>query len=376
MSQELLGNVFWPGRPGVVCKLEVAATKVIATEFRPADGQSPAVLEFPLSAEAISFSGDDQSQVLLVHPDGAKLYCDRNKLVPGLHQNSSAEVRTKLQGETRRATTQRRKASAALLGFVASIALVCVLAVQVLNWTVDRAVDRIPLGWETQLGSAAMAGLGEPEIIDPKVVEPVKAVLDRVLAAAGEQPYTFEIHVIRNPAINAMALPGGHIVVYTGLLEKTSRPEELAGVLGHEIQHVLGRHGLRNVVHSLKWQILASLVTGDVSAVQSVVLAHGSQFLSLSHGRALEEEADREGAILLLKSDIDPQGLSDFFRLMQKEEGVVAQIPVFMRSHPQTASRIEAVESFIATRPDADGSYTKFDLDWDGMKKSLAEEQP
>ena len=221
-----------------------------------------------------------------------------------------------------------------------------------------------------------MAGLGEPEIIDPKVVGPVQAVLDRVLAAAGEQPYTFEIHVIRNPAINAMALPGGHIVVYTGLLEKTSRPEELAGVLGQEIQHVLGRHGLRNVVHSLKWQILASLVTGDVSAVQSVVLAHGSQFLSLSHGRGLEEEADREGAILLLKSDIDPQGLSDFFRLMQKEEGVVAQIPVFMRSHPQTASRIEAVESFIATRPDADGSYTKFDLDWDGMKKSLAEEQP
>jgi predicted Zn-dependent protease len=115
---------------------------------------------------------------------------------------------------------------------------------------------------------------------------------------------------------------------------------------------------------------------GDVTAVQSVLLANGPQFLALSHGRGLEEEADREGARLLLKADVDPKGLPDFFRIMQKEEGAGAYIPEFMSSHPETAGRIEAIEAFISAQPEADGSYQGFDLDWTAMKKSLAEAKP
>ena len=377
MSQELLGNVFTDkGQPSMLCRLEVKAHSVTAIEARPAEGVAPRQLDFPLEADSLSFAGDGQSQVLLVNRDGAKLYCDRAKLVPALHQNGSGAVRAKLEGEGKKARREGQKAWAGLLAFAASIVLVCLLGLQLLNWTVDRAIDKIPVSWENSLGEVVASGLDGSEITDPAVVEPVQKVLDRVLAAAGEHPYSFKLHVVRNSQVNAMAAPGGHVIVYSGLLEKTNNPEELAGVLGHEIQHVLGRHGLRNVIHSLKWQLVASLVLGDVTAVQSVLLANGPQFLSLSHGRGLEEEADQEGARLLLRADIDPKGLPDFFRIMQQQEGVASYIPEFMSSHPETGSRIEAVEAFIAAQPEADGSYQGFDLDWEGMKKSLASDEP
>lgn len=374
MSQELLGNVFEPGQKSLLCRLEVDRTSVRAIEHLPAEGAEARRFEFPLRAETLSFSGDGGSVVLLEAADGVKLYCDRVRLEPPLRSAGLApDLLLKLGGEGVRVAREGRNAHAWLLAFTACLVLGVVAAFALANWTVDRVIDRIPVSWEATLGEAVVSGLGYPEVSDPRVKEPVQAVLDRVLAATGEQPYSFTLHVVESPDINAMAAPGGQIIVFTGLLEKADGPDELAGVLGHEIQHVLGRHSLRNMVHAVKWQIAASMLLGDLGTVQSLLLAKAPDLLSLSYGRGLEEEADLEGARLLLKADIDPQGLSKFFRLLEQQQGMAGAIPEFLSSHPETGSRIEAIEAFLNTQPEADGSYTAIEADWAGMKKALEE---
>ncbi len=164
---------------------------------------------------------------------------------------------------------------------------------------------------------------------------------------------------------------GRQVIVFTGLLEKAETPEELAGVLDHEIQHVLGRHSLRNMVHAVKWQVMASMLLGDLGTVQSLLLAKAPDLLSLSYGRSLEEEADLEGCRLLLEADIDPKGLSQFFQMLQQQQGLAGAVPEFLSSHPETTSRIEAIEAFLATQPQADGDYTPIATEWSSMKKAL-----
>jgi Zn-dependent protease with chaperone function len=372
MKQELLGNVFEPGRASLLCLLQVRPACLSAVEERPAEGAEARRFDFPLDPDSLSLSGDEGSVILMVNPEGAKLYCDRKRLEPLLRQHACGELLHKLNCEDKRARRQGRKAWLGLLGFAASIAFVCFLGLRVLSWGVDRAVDMIPVSWESNLGLAVVSGMTQGEVIDPAVTGPVQSVLDRVLSGAGQQPYSFTLHVVKSPEINAMALPGGQVIVYTGLLEKTDNPDELAGVLGHEIQHVLGRHGLRNMAHSLKWQIVASLMLGDLSSIQRILIANGPRFLSLSYGRGLEEQADLEGSRMLLKADVDPRGLGDFFRILQKQEGAGAYVPEILSSHPETQHRIDALDAFLATQPEADGSYTPIAVDWQAMKKSLA----
>lgn len=374
MSQDLLGNVFEPGQKSLLCRLDVDSRRLLAIEEQPADGAEPRRFEFPLQAERLSYSGDEGSVILLTNEAGAKLYCDRAKLQPVLREHASGEVFAKLRGEGARVASANRKAWALLAAFAALIVLVGAGVLASANWMVDRVVDRIPVSWETTLGQAVASSLTTAEVTDPTVTKPVQQVLDRVLAAAGENPYNFTLHVVKSSEINAMAAPGGQIIVYTGLLEKAKTPEELAGVLGHEVQHVLGRHSLRNMVHAVKWQILASMVIGDVSSIQAVLISKAPDLLSLSYGRGLEEESDLEGCRLLLKADIDPKGLCSFFKILQEQEGVAGAIPEILSSHPETGHRIEAIEAWLATQPEADGHYTPLDVDWAGMQKSLAED--
>ncbi len=373
MSQQLLGNVFEPGESSRLCRLRVESARVFAEEVSPPEGVEPRRFEFPLSAGALSFSGDEGSVVLLESPSGAKLYCDRVRIEPALREAAGPELLARLDGEGGRVRQAGRRAHVALLAFCLCLVLGFGCLYLTANWMVDRAIEQIPVSWETKLGEAVASSLGYPEVTDPAVTKPVQDVLDRVLRAAGEQPYTFTLHVVEAPEVNAMAAPGGQVIVFTGLLDKAESPEELAGVLGHEIQHVLGRQSLRNMVHAVKWQVMASMLLGDLGTVQSLLLAKAPDLLSLSYGRGLEEEADLEGARLLLKADIDPQGLSKFFRLLQQQQqqGMAGAIPEFLSSHPETGRRIEAIEAFLNAQPEADGSYTAIEADWAGMKKAL-----
>jgi hypothetical protein len=127
--------------------------------------------------------------------------------------------------------------------------------------------------------------------------------------------------VANNPTVNALATPGGSIVVFRGLLERTENAEELAGVLAHEIQHVMHRHSTKAILRQASAGVLMAALVGDVSAVVAFGLQSARTLGDLRYSRQAELEADRDGARMLHAAAVDPAGMVSFFQAMQREEG-------------------------------------------------------
>lgn len=198
----------------------------------------------------------------------------------------------------------------------------------------------VPVAWEDRLGAAVVDQLAPAakRCIDPPAQAALDTITRRLLAAAGPVPYRFRVVVADHPAVNALAAPGGHIVLFRGLLEQTRRPEELAGVLAHEIQHVLQRHATRAILERASTAVAVAAVSGDVSGVMSVAIEGAHVLGSMAYRRTHEAEADAEGLRLLLEARIDPAGMIGFF---DDRRGAAPGAAAwrYLVSHPPSAER-------------------------------------
>src|SRR3990172_9285847 len=117
-----------------------------------------------------------------------------------------------------------------------------------------------------------------------------------------------------------MAVPGGHIVVFRGLLKRARIPEEFAGVLAHEVQHVLQRHVMRALLQHASTGLLVVALTGDVSGAMAYGLEAALTLGTLQYSRVAEEEADREGIRMLLAARGEPGGVVTFLGGPERKE--------------------------------------------------------
>ena len=233
---------------------------------------------------------------------------------------------------------------------------------------VELAVDRIPIEWEQKLGESAYHDfLVRQEIMNEgPAVAAVKEMTHRLTAAIPENPYTFEITVVKSDVVNAFALPGGYIVVFTGLMKKAESPEEVSGVLAHELNHVLQRHGLERIVKQLGFVAVISIVLGNQQGLGGVMKQLGVELMTLRFGRAQETEADLTGLQLLHRAKINPNGMITFFqRLAEKDEGRVE----WLSTHPMSSSRADRLEAEIAAMPKQ--FPEPFTFDWTKVRASL-----
>jgi Zn-dependent protease with chaperone function len=172
--------------------------------------------------------------------------------------------------------------------------------------------------------------------------------------APGEKwPYTF--HVVNQREINAFALPGGPVFVNLGTIQAADNEAELAGVMAHEISHVVQRHGTRAASRQMAAQLpLAFLgaVMGGGALAQMAQMGYsfgvGSYFLRNS--RKAESEADLLGTDIMYDSGFNPRAMSDFFAKLEKEGGV-ARGPQFLSDHPNPGNRAQAVAAEVGTLP-------------------------
>ena len=238
-----------------------------------------------------------------------------------------------------------------LMGAIAAAAAtVVVVYFRVIPVLVDGLVSRVPVSWEERLGEAVaeqLAPMGT-RCGDSEILDRVLATLTRSLAS---NPYTFRLIVADDVAVNAFAAPGGYVVVFRGLLERTASPEELAGVLAHEVQHVLLRHGTKALLRDASTQVLIAVLAGDFEEMGSVLKAAGT-LGGLRYRRRDEEEADREGMRLIQRSRIDPGGMIEFLARLESESR--DQIPAefsYLSTHPLERDRIAALERLAAEVP-------------------------
>ncbi|WP_273455194.1 M48 family metallopeptidase [Nevskia ramosa] len=248
-------------------------------------------------------------------------------------------------------------------GLAASLAVLVLGVVLGYGLIVDWAVRMVPPEVEEKLGKSTMAELRQSGKLleNGPAVEAVSSIGNKLTAGSR---YHYHWAVLEDPSINAFAAPGGCVVVHRGLILAAKTPEELAGVLAHEVQHVENRHTLKAMVNGLGWATMATVLLGDVSAMAGM-LAY--QVGTTHYSRDLETEADTQGLAALARADIAPEGMATFFRTLAKE---APQMPIaLLSSHPATEERIAAIEAGIQALPKKD--YPPLAIDWPAVKASL-----
>jgi Zn-dependent protease with chaperone function len=236
---------------------------------------------------------------------------------------------------TQRKGTAGRAAGWSLLGLfvlfpLLLIALFFSQADRIASWVADQ----IPIEEEIKLGRSSFESMKSTlKLQDSGGAYDAVQVIGKRLTQGSK--YTYEFHVVKDDTLNAFAMPGGIVVVYTGLINATKRPEELAGVLAHEVQHVEQRHSLQGMVKNLGLRAVWALATGDLGGTLAGQAA--VKLSSLKFSRDAESEADDKGFDALVKQGIDPSGMPEFFKTMNEK---AADAPVsFISTHPLSVDR-------------------------------------
>src|SRR5438105_689260 len=207
--------------------------------------------------------------------------------------------------------------------------------------------------------------LAQSESVDSgPELEPVKRVASRLATAAGKAgtDFDWQVSLIRSSQVNAFCLPGGKVVVYTGILPVTQNESALATVLGHEMAHATSRHGSQRVLEQNLAQtaltgVAMSLSDMDYDKQRAVMgaLGAGAQFgVLMPFSRKHESEADRIGLHYMARAGYDPRESIRFWQRMENAGG--AQPPEFFSSHPSQGTRIQQLE---AEMPKALEEYSK-----------------
>lgn len=239
----------------------------------------------------------------------------------------------------------------------------------------SAAAAMLPRSWELSLGQSSRASLARALQYLPGVrgenrgagrSPALQGLLARLEAAVPTQDYVFDLMVLDADFVNAFALPGGYMLVSTGLIKDCATPDELAGVLAHEMVHVTERHGTARVLRHYAWAAVLRLAGGDTVAGDLALAA-----LSSSFARDDEREADLLGAKRLTTAGINPMGMADFFgRLAQEGDLGGTAIYKYIASHPELAQRQAAIRRFLDEQEGGGGPYSPAMAakDWDEFR--------
>ena len=228
----------------------------------------------------------------------------------------------------------------------------------------------VPIEWEEDVGKQTVvivnrifAG-GKKSCDGSDGVQALNKVTERLLATV-ETPYRVQVTVADSGIVNALAAPGGQVVIFRGLIDKAQTAEEVTGVLAHELAHVVHRHPTQGMITMMGWSALLAAFSGGASFSGEVLAELAAHLATSAYSRDLEAEADAKAVEMLSAAGIDRGGLVSFFRTIQGMESTGLNIPEYLSSHPLTQNRIEAIEG---TKPGASGPAMSA-RDWQDLRK-------
>ena len=232
------------------------------------------------------------------------------------------------------------------------------------------------------LAVAEQAAQEMPLLQDEPIVRFVRELGRHIVERADTTGREYEFRVIDSEMANAFAIPGGFIFVNRGILERAASAAELAGVLAHEVGHVVERHGLEQMTKATNTNTIVSLVyvllgRAPGGAEQIALQVAGSAWMA-KHSREAEREADRVAVVYLARAGLDPRGMPQFFqRLLDEDRRAPSELLTWFSTHPVTEDRIADTEAMIAELPASTLERMAIDLPQFGqMRRRLAELPP
>ncbi|GGD41231.1 M48 family metallopeptidase [Croceicoccus pelagius] len=195
---------------------------------------------------------------------------------------------------------------------------------------------RVPASWERKMGDAMIGDLGNRLCHTPQADAALAKLVDEL---DPERPVT-RVGIANVDMINAVALPGGQVLIFDGLLQEAESADELAGVVAHEIGHVRERHVMQALLRQFGLSVLLGGINSDLgSSIFGIA--------SMSYSREAEREADAFSRKQLAAADISPAGTAEFFEYLKDESGDSPEWVGWVASHPMPAEREEAFRNAV-----------------------------
>ncbi|MEM9798910.1 MAG: M48 family metallopeptidase [Planctomycetota bacterium] len=242
---------------------------------------------------------------------------------------------------------------------------------------VTTAIASLPYSVDEELGKVAQDSMEVgPEVDDEVVIAAVEAMVERLndfFEDTDVPPSEVEwsVRVVESDQVNAFALPGGYITVYTALIAEAENADMVAGVVAHEMAHVLERHGLERIGNQLGLFAGLQLLIGNTGGLIAIagellVVAIGSEW-----SRDQETEADVVGTKAMVRAGLDAKALGDFFRLLERKYGDTPSALSWLATHPSHATRVEEIEELVETLEGVESR--PLELDWEDVRARVGD---
>jgi len=289
--------------------------------------------------------GKDASGIVLALKDGSaqRLY------IPADHKNlaNALSIKTPVQSAQPTVPGIRYKLLGLSTAAIASVAFILFVLVPLLA---DQLAEFLPVEGEQALGDVTFEQIrtalnqdagGSVQICERAVGQAALEKMTTRLSKHASFPFPLKVHVLQHEMINAFALPGGHIILFEGLIKSADTAEEVAAVLAHEMGHVASRDATRGALRSAGLIGVLGLVFGDFAG-GTLALFLANQLIEAQYSQSVEVKADDYAARLLADAGLPPEALGVFFRRLRDEFGDEEGLVAHFSSHPALRDRMQA----------------------------------
>ncbi len=332
-------------------------------------GLASASVELPLPGLVVELGGAGNRIVFFSHPacEAWSVTTADTDVLRAPELADVAAVRAALGRHRRRGALMTGLLVGVLVAFLVSLGGIVLMRGRI----VAAAAAAVPVSVEKTIGEAAIASMKDVQFLEsPELAESLDALTGPLVRALPEQRYAFTFRLADDATINAFALPGGSVVVHSGLLLRAERAEEVLGVLAHEIAHVQERHGIRSMISQLGLVVIVQAFFGDASGLAAIVAEGGRHLAGLQFSRDFEREADDRAVEYLVAAGMSVDGMLTFFEKMRDEEaraGHGAPSLSLLSTHPATAERIERLGVAVRAAPQAPA----FNFDYEAFREQV-----
>jgi Zn-dependent protease with chaperone function len=343
-AQTFVGSACHPAAAGEAVEGRIAFNRCHLQFLSPALS-----FEIPLAKLELEVDQTAGGRVCFYDPDRPKEVVYTFDLQILEHSALRQHAHTRAQIGNLRAYAELKRRIKLTVGFLAGFALLAVLVSWALGVMVRSLAAHVPPEFERQLGEEAMADLRQEHtfVQDPKLMARLTNAVAPVIAAVADQTRHYRFYIMQEEQPNAFALPGGQVVVTTGLLDLAQGPDELAAVVAHEIAHLTQHHLFRKIISSAGPFLVFRLFVGGKGGLLSVLGAGSQLLIAQSFSQEYELEADAVGWDYLVAAHIDPRAAIVMLRKVRSvEQHEPADLePQAFSSHPATDKRIRRLEA-------------------------------
>lgn len=321
-------------------------------------------VRFSISGAQFKLGGASDRLLFISHPSQPdwNLYTADLSILkhPALHNDPLVQQQVKKASSTKRLAW-------GIFGSVGMLLIAIPLCIVLFMDSITGPLaHHVPAEWEEKLGETAFGQyqMGQEFLPQEEADALLNPLVQPLLDHLDSDRYEYRFHISQDDQVNAFALPGGYIVINSGLILKADSADEMLGVVAHEISHVTQQHSVRNIMGTAGIYLTVNAALGDMTGLLALLVDAAPFLINQSYSRGFESEADAEGLALLHRAAINPEGLVTFFEKLRRQEQeqleemagednseTVESTLQFLSTHPATEDRISDLRERIDALP-------------------------